>query len=1152
MEIKKETQNHDSEYQDSNNQKFAKPIDYYYPDDYKEKVKVDSDLPSSLLNFMSIVGQDFSRRYNYHFFNNSEMLIANANTFQIINIDNYNRKIYHTSENGAVGAVCIHPNNIFFAVAECGDYPNIYIYEFPSMRLYRILRKGTEKSYSSISFNSRGDMIASVGGDPDYNLVIWNWVNESIILKAKAFSQEILNVQFSSNIEGKLITSGIGHIKFWEMANTFTGLKLQGELGKFGQIDLSDISAFVEFPDGKVLCGTEYGSFLLWEGIFIKAQIMIEEHKKCHENYIEYMSWDILETKYIPSFQEKFTEEATTKIRAENRNSDDYFESQEINERINDLIAKITIPEKITCILTGGYDGYLKWWIFSDFENANIDDNSNAYISPAIVKKLVNPTTQEEIKVANLVKLNDFWVVQDANGYLFKLTFVYENKDSVHSFDLNIQLIYNFISGPIIKIKNLHPTPYILIQGQDSNTYLYNLQANNFLGDKILLESNIGIKTSACDIAQRENEYDILIMAVGYEIGMLRIYQFINQSMKLNLLMQLRVHEEPIKKVLFSPDKSYLLTQTKSEIFVFIIDDYNKIIPFCSIKKTCNIIETDWNPDSKKFLIGLSDGSVEEIEIPLNFDNSKTFLMTEYKYKKYVVKLAENQLEKEEEKSTRKKNEKKKKKEPAPSSIISCKYINLYKEGDFIITAQKPFNEYLYLCNFNNDYYIENQDYKSSTPRPVTFWKLPKPMDYSIKLISKSFVILSNTKGHVHIRSKALLDKYVEIFPNSYSCSVFDINLSEDEKLVSVSYKDGTIINYSLNIEFFNQILQNIKNDPFNFDATKALASENNQTVKLAYEEIDNPFDVIKLIKNNDYESIQENAKNKTKEELEQIISLEKEKKEAEEKEKFKKAEETKNQQRLKIKKLQDDFQKVIVQNMALNEEVRLSEEELIVDDLYLDHIKNLHRENLDDIRHKYDWMKANIQVTIDKIKSFFLDSVKTTKIYVFALQSNSFVNTLRCPNLPSNFKETLAFINSEISELQRRIDFEVLDNEYKKYLPNENDVKENAQDTEKILNKIRSTIQDYHDNENRSEEAFKSAEMNKNYIKQELEKTNDLRQDLNKIISIKDKVEKKVKDFITEQKERGKKDKRGNRNQNFSNNVSKKVIFNYISQIIK
>ena len=37
--------------------------------------------------------------------------------------------------------------------------------------------------------------------------------------------------------------------------------KIQGEIGKFGQIDLSDISSFVEFPNGKVLYGTEHGTF---------------------------------------------------------------------------------------------------------------------------------------------------------------------------------------------------------------------------------------------------------------------------------------------------------------------------------------------------------------------------------------------------------------------------------------------------------------------------------------------------------------------------------------------------------------------------------------------------------------------------------------------------------------------------------------------------------------------------------------------------------------------------------------------------------------------------------------------------------------------------------------------------------------------------
>jgi hypothetical protein len=39
-------------------------------------------------------------------------------------------------------------------------------------------------------------------------------------------------------------------------------LKLQGALGKFGKVDLTDIDAFAIFPDGKVLSGTVSGARL--------------------------------------------------------------------------------------------------------------------------------------------------------------------------------------------------------------------------------------------------------------------------------------------------------------------------------------------------------------------------------------------------------------------------------------------------------------------------------------------------------------------------------------------------------------------------------------------------------------------------------------------------------------------------------------------------------------------------------------------------------------------------------------------------------------------------------------------------------------------------------------------------------------------------
>jgi hypothetical protein len=56
------------------------------------------------------------------------------------------------------------------------------------LNLYRILKKGAEKSYSNIVFSIDGNTMASVGNNPDYLLIIWDWRKQQMMLKAKAFS----------------------------------------------------------------------------------------------------------------------------------------------------------------------------------------------------------------------------------------------------------------------------------------------------------------------------------------------------------------------------------------------------------------------------------------------------------------------------------------------------------------------------------------------------------------------------------------------------------------------------------------------------------------------------------------------------------------------------------------------------------------------------------------------------------------------------------------------------------------------------------------------------------------------------------------------------------------------------------------------------
>jgi len=43
---------------------------------------------------------------------------------------------------------------------------------------------------------------------------------------------------------------------------------------------LSDVSAFYELPDGKVVSGTDYGTLIVWEGQFVKAHLLLDVETK--------------------------------------------------------------------------------------------------------------------------------------------------------------------------------------------------------------------------------------------------------------------------------------------------------------------------------------------------------------------------------------------------------------------------------------------------------------------------------------------------------------------------------------------------------------------------------------------------------------------------------------------------------------------------------------------------------------------------------------------------------------------------------------------------------------------------------------------------------------------------------------------------------
>ena len=323
-----------------------------------------------------MLGNYSYKRYNVHFLTDDIIIYVAGNKYQTYNMTTQEFKTFDGKDSDGVGSIAVHPSRKHFAVAEKGPSPNIYIYEWPSLRLYRILQKGTEMSYAHCEFSSTGDKLCSLGGAPDYTLTVWDWLAERVILKAKAMSTEVFRASFSPFTDDVLFTAGSTHIKFWKMAQTFTGLKLQGEIAKFGQLELSDISGYHELPDGKVVSGTDYGTMILWEGNLVKAHLVleVESKKPLHDGIIEVI----------------------------------LFENEQF--------------------ITAGTDGAIKWWSLAEIDAAEGDEAAEVAITPTKEVRI------GDAHIVNMVKGNGFWLVQDGKGCMWKMDCKTDKCEEVFNF----------------------------------------------------------------------------------------------------------------------------------------------------------------------------------------------------------------------------------------------------------------------------------------------------------------------------------------------------------------------------------------------------------------------------------------------------------------------------------------------------------------------------------------------------------------------------------------------------------------------------------------------------------------------------------------------------------------------------------------------
>lgn len=248
-------------------------LEDYDVEDVISREQLPTELPKGKVVVHSSLGFPCLRKLSFQFLEPKVLVYASGNIVHILDLKTKQQTLLYGPRCGGITAISTREG--LLAMAEKHHMgPNIYLYN-SSLELKSILRKGASKEYSIVAFGPQ-DLLLSVSSAPDYQLCVFQCSSSQLLLRASAFATDVYAASFSLN---QLVSCGPAHIKFWKISNTFTGLKLQGNLGRFGAHELCDVHSFVFISTGKpgirVLSSTDLPQMLLWDDNLILSLVNV-------------------------------------------------------------------------------------------------------------------------------------------------------------------------------------------------------------------------------------------------------------------------------------------------------------------------------------------------------------------------------------------------------------------------------------------------------------------------------------------------------------------------------------------------------------------------------------------------------------------------------------------------------------------------------------------------------------------------------------------------------------------------------------------------------------------------------------------------------------------------------------------------------------
>ncbi|XP_074187951.1 cilia- and flagella-associated protein 44 isoform X2 [Rhinolophus sinicus] len=945
--------------------------------DYMELVLMpfvtpDSNIPLDLLTLVHSFGYDCRRRANLQLPDSNTVMYIAGNQLILLNLKTKEQMYLRSSSGRGIGVIGVHPDKMYVAVAEKGVSPKIIIYEYPSLRPYRILRDGTDLAYAYVDFNNSGTLLASVGDNPDHTLTIWNWKEEQPILRTKAFSQEVFKVTFNPDNEAQLTTSGSGHIKFWEMALTFTGLKLQGSLGRFGKTATTDIEGYMELPDGKVLSGSEWGNMLLWEAGFIKVELCRSISKCCHQGPINQIMLDEGE------------------------------------------------------VITIGSDGYIRIWDFETIDTADtIDESGLLEIEP--INEL---QVDKNVKLFSMIKMNEtgnnVWLAQDASGAIWKLDLSFSNITQ------DPECLFSFHSGAIEALA-VSPLTYLMVTTSlDCSIRIYDFGSRTPLahvkfkqgGTALAWVPRLVSYTGAQIIVGFED--GVVRILELYDPKGLTIFagrkKFLDADLRLQYVI--KPHTAHVTALAYDRDGEILATGSKDKtVFFFDVENNYKPIGYITTPgPVCQLIwSTIIHPEST-LLILCENGYVLEAPYPtikedvedqhvvsyeikdmrtkcFHFSSvkSKILRLMEIEKRKKQKELKEKEKEErrkqlaavtgedgENESQGEEEEEEEEEEKPLPGIFIPsnpCPILcGFYSgPGKFWVSLGGYDSGFLYHCELPP--YDKSSDITEKKDEPFDFRLIEDTEDNPIQTITFSanqymmFCGMQDGAIRVYILSQNDLSLtnmenywHFNIHDNNYGC-IKGISTSFDDRFLVTTGADSNIFVFSIFSEF--ELRESIK--------AKVPSPRFGIETEPIPEDIFDP----------------------------KAYSIENARRKREHDKLMKEVEEIKARKREQLRALRNQFQKLLKMNEELPKHMQLKRTDFDLDSKIRAEMNRKTVYEINQVEKELAWEKEKHQLGLRKLQHRFHDSLQSDAIVVHAIQSEHKISSYRLvkPSKYSRYK---------------------------------------------------------------------------------------------------------------------------------------------------